>query len=466
MKQSMVGLYKTENCIYPRKAPFRPSIKYPEISNEDISDESNEIYEAVREAFHIMGYDVENYGAQNWNPLGEFVKEGDTVLLKPNMVHNNNPTGLGEQCLYTQPSVVAAIIDYCIIALNGTGRIIVGDAPVQSCDFERLIRESGYQDMVQYYIDRGINIDLLDFRIKDHDDSADGIIVNLDELSCFSGKESANQEYRVTCYNPQYMKENHHGSTHRYKIHREVLNADVIINIPKPKCHRKAGLTASMKNLIGVNCNKEFLPHHTVGSVKQGGDEYLISNAAKMLRSKILDKRNQAIDEKKTAKAAALKVFDKLTSALSKIGNDGFYEGSWYGNHTICKTIADINLIVENADKEGVIKDEAQRKMLVVADMVICGEKEGPLSPSPKEVGIIGVSDDMYAFDEAVCLLMGFDPKKVPTFDEAKELIKCEEWYIASNSEALNGKKYSDLEQSLLYRFEPSSGWKGHIELL
>ena len=48
-------------------------------------------------------------------------------------------------------SVVAAVLDYVLIALQGHGQIILGDAPMQDCDFNRLMHESGYLDMVHYY---------------------------------------------------------------------------------------------------------------------------------------------------------------------------------------------------------------------------------------------------------------------------------------------------------------------------
>lgn len=52
------------------------------------------------------------------------------------------------------------------------------------------------------------------------------------------------------------------------------MEADVIINIPKPKCHRLAGMTAALKNMVGVIYDKNSLPHRKIGSVEEGGDAY------------------------------------------------------------------------------------------------------------------------------------------------------------------------------------------------
>src|SRR5208283_2541819 len=57
-------------------------------------------------------------------------------------------------------------------------------------------------------------------------------------------------------------------------VRNEVLDADLLINLAKMKTHEKAGLTGAMKNLVGVNGHKEFLPHHIKGSYFSGGDSY------------------------------------------------------------------------------------------------------------------------------------------------------------------------------------------------
>ena len=44
------------------------------------------------------------------------------------------------------------------------------------------------------------------------------------------------------------------GTVQEYCISEACLEADVIINLPKPKTHRKAGFTGALKNMIGVVC--------------------------------------------------------------------------------------------------------------------------------------------------------------------------------------------------------------------
>ena len=53
-----------------------------------------------------------------------------------------------------------------------------------------------------------------------------------------------------------------------------MLDADLIINLPKWKAHSKSGLTGALKNLVGINGDKSYLPHFRRGSPSWGGDEY------------------------------------------------------------------------------------------------------------------------------------------------------------------------------------------------
>jgi uncharacterized protein (DUF362 family) len=79
----------------------------------------------------------------------------------------------------------------------------------------------------------------------------------------------------LLCYDPNLMIAHHDKHRHEYLITNRVFEADLIINLPKLKTHIKAGLTGALKNLIGINGHKEFLPHHIKGSYLEGGDNYM-----------------------------------------------------------------------------------------------------------------------------------------------------------------------------------------------
>lgn len=480
---TIVSIIKKNTYEYPDSTyDFRPSERYPEYPFEDISFEKNEVYDSVRLALSKLGLDRESFGTSEWNPLKDFVKEGDYVLLKPNMVmdYNQNPTG-GTECLYTQPSVVAAMIDYVIIALGKTGKIVLGDAPMQECNFEKLVSDSGYDKLVKYYRDKGYNIEIVDFRgLKSKvekrvhkaivDENVQSIIVDLGKASEFAGQNrKLAKRMRITNYDPRILNSHHDDIKNEYCISKHILDADVIINMPKPKTHRKAGVTISLKNFVGANARKEFLPHHTSGSKAEGGDEYLKYDFLHKISSKLYDKKNIYEAEEKYGMAKvciyAAGVINRICSHLRK----DYSEGSWYGNNTISRTVTDLNKLVYYADKTGNMCDVPQRKVIIIADMIVSGEKEGPVCPTPRNVGVIAAGTNPVIFDDVITTYMGFDSKKIPTICCArgiKSIYKLVDEnvkpVIVSNDDLLEND-LSD-KRLLVEDYEPTNGWKGYIE--
>lgn len=476
-----IGFYINSGCNYPdKKECFRPSKAYLEYPFSEISKQKNEVYESVREAIKLLDYDREKMETKEWNPFGDFITPGMTVLIKPNLVMDTNRAGKGEECLYTHPSVVAPIIDYVIVALKGDGKIIIGDAPVQECDFDNLLKKSGYKELIYYYLMKGIDISIIDFRglvssVKDGiyqskiNDKAEGILVNLMNDSEFSSlSEDIKERLRVTNYNPNNIVPHHKGQTNEYFISKYVLEADVIINMPKPKTHRIAGMTASLKNFVGANVRKEYLPHHTIGDNKNGGDESNANGIILRARSFFLDKKNVYEDHGDLLKTRMALNAVRLFSFLLK---SDYRDGCWHGNTTISKTVTDINKIVYYSDKKGVLQETQQRKILIVSDMIISGEGNGPLNPEPIKVGAVLIGENPVCMDEAIAWIMGFDVKRIPTLVNSRKPINNRfklvdadnRAFFVSNSIEFNGK-YVDEMKGILYRFRPSSGWKNHIE--
>lgn len=482
----IITIYQDKEARYPNKENlFRPSENYPEyLFPNDFSPKKNSIYHMVRETFHLADYDKENFGTAEWNPLKDYIKEGNTVVLKPNLVMDVNFSGEGTECLYTHPSVVAAVLDYVIIALCGKGKIVIGDAPMQECNFERLLAESGYRNLVQYYSTKGIDIELIDFReLKSYrkkgiyhniiNENSYGTVIDLKEESEFSAYDEAHmKKLRITNYDPTILISHHQPGKHEYYISSYILDADVIINLPKPKTHRKAGVTISLKNLVGINVRKEYLPHHCNGDKESGGDEYGKKNIFKELEAKLLDKINYASAHKQYWIARIYKLIRKVTYQIIKLDSDKYREGSWYGNHTISKTIADLNKILLYANRQGKMCETKQRKLLIIADLIVSGEKEGPVLPSRKEAGIIAVGDDPVCFDEAVATLMGMDVLKIPTINQVRHMFgkkkiveKTSTALIRSNNLKWNNKHINEINPDDTLHFIPASGWIGHIEL-
>jgi hypothetical protein len=101
----------------------------------------NDVYSLIRGSLHLLDMDGLKFGTDFWNPLGDLIKPGDMVLIKQNFVHHHNSSGRGACCLVTQGVVIRPLIDYAALAINGTGRLILGDAhrhpPPPACDGKR-----------------------------------------------------------------------------------------------------------------------------------------------------------------------------------------------------------------------------------------------------------------------------------------------------------------------------------------
>lgn len=480
---SFFSLYNSESIGYPQCSPlYRPHIAYPEYMFEDLSPEPNTVYDSFRELMALSGLDSENIGSAQWNPLRQFINPGNRVLIKPNLVMHKNESGCGNECLYTHPSLIAAVIDYVAIALQGRGSIVVADAPVQSCDFDCLTKESGLDRLVAYYQSQRLNIELLDLRglkstntslglVQVIDEQVKGRVVDLGEKSSFADlSEDRLNRLRITCYDPAELKKHHNTTKHEYYVSDQLLQSDVVINMPKLKTHRKAGMTCALKNMVGVNVRKEYLPHHSIGSSYEGFDEYERKSFLKRLAAFLLDYQNMLMSSSHKLSSKALSIICRLLDRVgATMSKDDFSEGSWFGNDTIWRTVLDLNKIVFFANEQGIIQNDNQRRMLVITDGIVAGEKEGPLLPEPKKMGLIGLSDNPIANDVAFSRLAGSDPAFLPTVYQAlenehvffKEPVS--ECNCLSNAEEFNHVGIKNLnEESILY-LTPSSGWSRHF---
>lgn len=473
-----------ERQIYIEKRPlyeypddealYAPSQEYPEYPYKGrLSAKENEVYDMVRQSLYGLGLDRERFGTPEWNPFGEYISPGGKVVIKPNMVKHYDETKMYE-CAVTHPSVVRTVIDYCVIAK--AGHIIVGDAPIQGADMEKIRRDCGYDRIVEFYQKEGVSIEFCDFRdliVK----TVNGSIVKVrengpecpDYTTVHLGKKSRHFEegknpvYETCGYPLEKINHLHKGGRHDYVVASKVLEADVILNLPKPKTHRFAGITGAQKNFVGCCSDKESLPHFKAGPPQRGGDESNRDTLAIRQYSKFSKKYLQACREEKFKLAFFYRALRGIFRRL-KSKND-FLDGAWHGNDTIWRTIMDLNEIMLYADKNGEMRwGEPQRRILTVGDMIIAGEKEGPLDPSPKKLGIIMVSRNCAVFDYVFCKLAGFDERLLPAvyhtirneklFSGKRENIK-----IGSNDIRFqdNIEEFQPLEETM---FEPHSFWK------
>lgn len=476
---SLISIEENKSAHYPSHLEnYSPSTKYPEYSLPDIAQNKNLIYDMVRNALCRMELDKSNIGTRNWNPFGDFIKKNQTVLIKPNFVNHINKSSEhceNLDCLVTHPSVLRPIIDYCLLALKNTGRIIVADAPVQECSFLDLMEKNHINDLIKYYKNNGYNIELYDLREsgiefrKKNTQSENYKLIDLTNNSLFSdlsSKDLAN--LRITNYDVKEIQKYHNKDHHTYAISSFVLDADVIINVPKPKTHKKGGVTLSLKNMFGCIAKKECLPHHTKGSKSNNGDEYKQKSLFKSINTQINEKQDSYI--LKHNKPSKILIFlkkanQKIQKLFSKKSKES--EGSWHGNNTLWKTILDINRILIYSDKNGVLQDTPQRKMFIIADMIVGGQGNGPLCPTPHNSNLIICADNQSNFDKITCTIMGIDHNHIPTIKNSitnigKYDLPYTPFTIKSNIKSLNDKCDTNFDFNLNYK--PADNWENVIK--
>lgn len=138
-------------------------------------------------------------------PLGgmkSFIKPGQSVLIKPNMLAGKTP----EKAVTTHPEIVRAVIKQ---AQAAGGIVSLGDSPGIGSP-ESVARKCGIMDIVE---ETGIRFASFEKSIK---------------LPISS------------------------GIFHDLEVAEDVLQAEVIINLPKLKTHQMMGMTCAVKNMFGA----------------------------------------------------------------------------------------------------------------------------------------------------------------------------------------------------------------------
>ncbi len=488
-----VSIIKTEAC-YPTIAPYHPSKNYPEYPfGNYISKERNCTYEGVRKLFYQLGYDKDNWNTKAWNPLGFLIKPEMTVVIKPNFVQSRHKQGKDLYSIITHPSVLRVVVDYCWIALRGNGKIIIADAPQYDCNFQELINSTKIDELLDFFTRfKGPDVELVDLRSywspwkhfnsclkKLPGDKKGSMIVNLGEKSALFSKPNAEKLYGAV-YTRSETVSNHIGKIQNYKVSRTIMNADVVISVPKLKVHKKVGVTLNVKGLVGITTDKNYLVHYTLTQPSKGGDQYpddlftateeLLIKLERWMYDHLLASRNHFLEKihrsiywlhNHTTKLLGLKVSEKKRM---------FDAGNWYGNDSAWRMAVDLMKVFCFTDRNGKILDKPQRKTFSIIDGIIGGENNGPLSPDPVKAGILIAGENMLSVDIVATRIMGFDPMKIKMYEyllnssdfdfgvkninEIDVLSNYPEWRNCLN----------DIKSTFL-RFTPHSGWVGHIEI-
>jgi hypothetical protein len=344
-------------------------------------------------------------------------------VVKPNWVLDENKGPWGLEPLVTHGSVIRTIIEEALF--TGAADVALGDAPLQECKFDRLMAGSGLDDWGAAVRRRDPRFrGPLDYR-RTRSAVVDGVRnekedqVPLDRFVFFDLAGDSLLEpittpgrFRVTQYPHLALARTHAPGRHQYLIARDIIEADVVINLPKLKTHKKAGITCALKNLIGINGNKEFLPHHRLGGANSGGDCYPGSDPVKRTLEFAFDRFNASRSQRwRRSLRLGIRALYRLANAR---GDTLGIEGAWSGNDTIWRTCLDLNRILVYGRPDGTLAETPQRRILHVVDANVAGQGDGPLSAEPLPLGLLLASESAAAVDLLGAHLLGYDPAKIP----------------------------------------------------
>lgn len=394
--------------------------------------------------------------------IGEELIRDKRILIKPNWVLHNRKD-YDELCLRTDENFLLAVVEN--ILQKNPKTIIIGDAPVNSCIWDKMISTQLMNNIKSLSDEYGVQIIVKDFRkvtfrtdtntySEDLQPASDYVIIDVGNKSWLEPitKEGLN-DFRVTNYNPEQLSKSHSKGIHKYCITKELFLADLIITLPKIKTHQKTGITNSLKILVGINGDKDYLPHHRKGGLKDGGDCYPGSSILRRLAESILDKANE---HQGRPSYKILKICYRAIWELSFPKDEHTVAAAWHGNDTTWRMVYDLNMISLYGRMDGSLSEIPQREIFSLCDGIIGGQGDGPLHPEPLPLGVVALTNDAYFMDIVVGRLFNLKIEKIPMLMQALNVIKNTENRLMINN------SLSTLENLSPYSIDVKMppGWK------
>lgn len=272
-------------------------------------------------------------------------------------------------------------------------------------------------------------------------------------------------------YDYDAVNRHHNGTTQEYLLCATPIKGDVIISLQKLKTHKKTRVTLSVKNFVGINVNKNWLPHYTFGSPLSGCYEYpdtSFKRKVETVGSKIVKKLAFYVPfiGPKIARIIRNKGIQVFGSGTTTIRS-----GNWYGNDTTWRMTLDINRCLLYVNIDGSLRSDNPKRYYSVIDGQIGMEGAGPMQGDPKECGIFISGSDPASVDMVAVTIMGFDWKKLPVVREIFSLKKIPVSNVDIRTIQVISELYDwedsfdELKTKKHYDFIAHFGWRGHIEL-
>jgi hypothetical protein len=409
------------------------------------------------------------------------------IVIKPNWVLHETDTRHPIAALVTDARVIGATAR-AAAELFPKARITVGDCPLQRADWPLLCEQSGlastiaalearfdgrlsFRDLRKevYTYENGR---LVEKSGAPHGDPLGYREIKLGSSSHLEEISDRADRFAIHDHDRSKTRANHQRGDHRYFISQSFLDADLVINLPKWKTHSKSGLTAALKNLVGINGDKAYLPHFSTGAPSWGGDEYW-DRGRWMYWA-----QNTLRDLLRTRWWWAYRLLRPIWLAFKAArttmlrDDEGpppdFYVGggSWHGNQTIWRMIYDLNMVLQCVDADGVLHADPQRHYLCIVDGLVCGEGDGPLFPEPREMGWMVFGTDPFAVDATLAWFMGFDASRLPILARRDRYLgpRWGDFDLESLPISVDGLTAPLTSFPVQHHFVPPPGWMGHVE--
>ena len=486
-----VGLAHTQPDYAGLSAPYGPGKTFPELAGllgtDSFAGPANHVYAAVRSALHALGLDAERFGSADWNPLGALAPRGSRIVLKPNFIRHWNPVEKASiESVITHGSIVRAMADYAFLAAGNDGSVAIAEAPQHDCQWDRMAEIVGLPELVAFYDQElGLELEVIDLR-REEVTYRDGVIVERRErpgdpagyrlvdlagMSAFANSGLDPQRFRGADYDPGPTSHHHTDGRNEYLLSETVLSADLVVNLPKLKTHKKTGVTLALKNLVGINGDKNLLPHHCVGSPDQGGDEFPGAAAVDRVRSFATEVARALL--KRGIGTQLVRWVRRAENAAR--GDDFIRSGNWHGNRTTWRMCVDLNRCLYYSDAQGAHFDASApvRTVLTVLDGIVAGEGEGPLAPLDVPLGVVLAATDPVALDLVALRLMGFDEQRIPKVCEpmrddtlritsVRDAREVRVHEVARHASDASVRRLDEIDAPRTFAAHP--GWRTHIE--
>jgi hypothetical protein len=200
-----------------------------------------------------------------------------------------------------------------------------------------------------------------------------------------------------------------------------VLEADVVLSVPKAKVHCSGGITVAMKNMVGL------IPAWDGGY----GDGVL-----------------------------------KDCAHTSDVDRAAGERGIYLDNDTIWRSMADLNRILLYADRVGTVQMTPQRRYLALVDAVVAAEAS-QYAPRPFPLNAVVLATDPVSADAVTARCMGFVPRALRSVvgPSASPMLPLGTAHPAALNVVTSGGKglNAHFRQALTPELYVYS-WQGHLE--